>query len=334
MPAVNRTWGTAPHHTRGVAPHHTPSSKKAQLNSGRGRQECISSDNILSLAPVRAHPSTRPASENLTLRAAAQHSSSSTHARNRTHTHTQTSKTHRTHSSEREHKGAEIEGAAQRPPREARRKKKPTHSSALRGGIRKRPTHSSAALRPVTNHRRNTPTRRRAAMRRARHTCTALYIMLPAAASSLSSAGEIFSSSYPLPSVSLSFVSWYCFSDGRCPTEMYVSPSHSSSSPYIALSLSRSSALLASSRIARRGRLARSRPNASRCCSPSESIAAQSRFASSPLLAPSETRLARSGRRTLRKISSSSASVKSACLVSVLGYKSCSLSVPSVQYGL
>mmetsp|Transcript_1823 Transcript_1823/g.3969 ORF Transcript_1823/g.3969 Transcript_1823/m.3969 type:complete len:200 (+) Transcript_1823:325-924(+) len=101
-------------------------------------------------------------------------------------------------------------------------------------------------------------------------------------------------------------------------------------------SLTRSSADDASSRIASRGLFNSSRPNASRCCSPSDKISDQSRSVSSPPI-----RSANDARSTVFSVissrcpsSSCSSQPAAGGPIGVDGYISCCRSVPSVQYGL
>ena len=105
---------------------------------------------------------------------------------------------------------------------------------------------------------------------------------------------------------------------------MYVSPGSEVTSPiavvfrpiscsrwYIFPSETRSRAEVASSRMTSLGRFTSRRPNARRCCSPSERVLLQSKTASSPLTGlPSPTRLASSSKQTASNTFKKSSSVR------------------------
>mmetsp|Transcript_31122 Transcript_31122/g.101713 ORF Transcript_31122/g.101713 Transcript_31122/m.101713 type:complete len:342 (-) Transcript_31122:998-2023(-) len=98
-------------------------------------------------------------------------------------------------------------------------------------------------------------------------------------------------------------------------------------------SLLRSSADVASSRMASLGLLTSTRAKASRCCSPKLSSSPQSRTASSPSTPRSASRSSCTVARASSKLPSVPRLLPLAHSSTVLGYTSCCRSEPSVQYG-
>mmetsp|Transcript_5740 Transcript_5740/g.18489 ORF Transcript_5740/g.18489 Transcript_5740/m.18489 type:complete len:312 (+) Transcript_5740:386-1321(+) len=110
-------------------------------------------------------------------------------------------------------------------------------------------------------------------------------------------------------------------------------PGTAASALYMIASLLRSSADVASSRIASLGLLTSTRAKASRCCSPNESSSPQSRTASSPSTPRSAKRSSCTVARASSKLPSVPRLLPLAHSSTVLGYTSCWRSEPSVQYG-
>mmetsp|Transcript_25819 Transcript_25819/g.78197 ORF Transcript_25819/g.78197 Transcript_25819/m.78197 type:complete len:233 (-) Transcript_25819:611-1309(-) len=110
-------------------------------------------------------------------------------------------------------------------------------------------------------------------------------------------------------------------------------PGTAASALYMIASLLRSSADVASSRMASLGLLTSTRAKASRCCSPKLSSSPQSRTASSPSTPRSASRSSCTVARASSKLPSVPRLLPLAHSSTVLGYTSCCRSEPSVQYG-